>query len=283
MKRLLILLLIFSIISLSSCSSEIIIPSIKNVDETTAKQLLLDKNLIPAVVYQKDDNVIKGAVISTDPAIGTTVLKDTVVTLYISEGKQLYVPDVTGLDESTAKTILATNGLIPLVEYQYGDYDKDTVMYTEPYANKTVEPNQQVKLFVSKGPAFIESSDSRISWWNLSDMDDDWNFYSPFIEYDVLYIHCYDVVLFADIEWKDEYNYGHMIGEAVVNDIYDKVVPIKANYQKQTWESGEHQDFLLEIPLGDLDIDKPTSMEIELYAYVNGENRHIKLNFSISW
>lgn len=98
-----------------------------------------------------------------------------------------------------------------------------------------------------------------------------------------MYIYCYNVVFAAKVKWQDRYNDGKMIGIASVNDTYDKSVPVSAYYTNQEYIANEAQEFVLEIPLGDLDVDKPTSMYIKLFADVNGTSKNIEVSFTISW
>lgn len=57
-------------------------------------------------VEQNDENVVDGNVISTNPAANKAVSKDETITIYISTGKLLKVPDVLEMSESEAKAEL---------------------------------------------------------------------------------------------------------------------------------------------------------------------------------
>ena len=285
MKRIVALVLVIvTVLSFTSCGT-VKIPQIANVDEDTAKTILASNSLIPAIKYENSEDVTKGCVIKTTPKIGSSVKKNSVVTLYISEGPELTVPDVFGIDEESAKNIISSSTLIPNIvyEYNYLTVEKGCVIYTSPSIGSKIKPNTQVTLYVSKGPSHINSTDSRISWWNVSSGQDNWEFYSPYIENEKLYIKCNNVTFAAKVKWQDRYNTGDLIGVASVNDTYDKSVPISAKYTKQEWAANESQSFTLEIPLSDLDVEKPTSMHIKLYADVNGNYKNIEISFTISW
>lgn len=206
---------------------------------------------------------------------------------FASCGKDLVtIPNIMGVDEASAKNVLSSNGLIPVVEYVYNDnVDEGCVTETAPVMGEQVEKNTQVKIYVSKGSSYIKSKDSRISWYNISFYeDDDWEFNNPYISEETLYIECYKVTFGEAITWNDRYKEGKIIGEASINDTFDKTVPVTAHYEKQEWKANESQSFTLEIPLSDLNENRPTTMYVRLFAY-NSNNDFININisFSITW
>lgn len=194
------------------------------------------------------------------------------------------VPDVLGTDETTAKNIMSSNGLIPQITYEYDDeVEKGYVITTDPAISTSVNKNGKVKIIISKGPSFIEADDARIGWYNVADGDDDWEFSTPYINDEVLYIDCFNVKFSTPIKWQDKYNNGTIIGEAAINDTFDKTVPCSAVYEKQSWKANEKQTFTLEIPLTDLNETRPTEMHILLYADVNKKHSKISISFTFTW
>ena len=193
---------------------------------------------------------------------------------------RIKVPDVVDTDEKTAKSILSSSGLIPSIKYDYDDdIKKGNVVKTEPKVSSKVEKNSKITVYISKGKSYVESKDSRIEWTNVSNKDDDWEFYSPYIKKDTLYIKC-NVKFACPIKWKDTYKEGYIIGDASINDSFDKTVPISAKYKKQSWKAYEKQNFTLEIPLKDLSESRPTDMYTRLYTTKKGE---VDVNFYITW
>ena len=260
------------------------LPELRGVDESTAKSVLLEKKLIPAVEYEHSETVSEGSVIRTNPAGGEKVKKSTTVTLYVSKGPELKVPDIEGLDEDTAKNVLSSNGLIPNMEYVYNDaVNKGDVIGTDPGAGTVVQKNQKITVYVSKGPEYIMAADSRITWWNVGNAQDQWQFYTPYIQDNVLYIECYSVTFAANVKWHDDYSTGLIIGEATLNDTTSKVTPISAAYGKQSYAYNEEQSFTLQIPLKDLGVERPASADVVLYAYVNGAWKEINIRFTMTW
>ena len=123
-----------------------------------------------------------------------------------------------------------------------------------------------------------------MNWTYVSSWDKDyWHFYSPYIENNTLYIECYDVTFARSITWQDDDNAGYGFGVAEVNDSYDKKVPIKIVYDKQTVPAYEPQSFVVEVPLSNLENKRPSDMTF--YAYADSDGEQIGLNFSItmSW
>lgn len=197
---------------------------------------------------------------------------------------EIQIPDIINTDEDTAKNILSSNGLIPTIEYEYDEEtEKGKVFKVVPEVSEKVKKNSKVSIYISKGPKRIESKSSYGEWTFIGSNKDDWQFSNPYINDGVLYIDCYNVVFGTSMMWKDRYQEGKGYGEASVNDTFDKVVPIKIDYEKQQWNSFESQRFVLEVPLNDLGVDKPTDLYFRLAAEKNGVHKNILVNFSISW
>ena len=66
------------------------IPDIEKLDVTTAKTLLAGKGLIPKVEYEFNNDYEYDLIIRTEPAIGSDVVEDTPVTLYVCKGPKYY-------------------------------------------------------------------------------------------------------------------------------------------------------------------------------------------------
>lgn len=193
----------------------------------------------------------------------------------------IMIPDIVDTDESTAKNVLSSNGLIPSVKYENSDdVEEGLVIKTEPSVGTSVDKNSKVVVYISKGPSYIEAKDARIQWYSLSSEKDDWEAYTPYIEDGILYIKCHDVSFGCKVKWKDTYNEGRLIGVGSITDTFDKTIPVSAKYEKQSWKANEKQDFTLEIPLNDLNVSKPTDMYLRLYTE-DGDD--VRVNFYISW
>lgn len=125
---------------------------------------------------------------------------------------------------------------------------------------------------------YIESKDSVIQWKNIyQSKDDDWQLYSPYIRNNYLYIKT---------EMKLSSSMTVILrgfGTASITDTYDKSVPIKYEYDSSTVKMGEYQNITIQVPLSDLDNQRPTTLHCRLATYVGGVQKNIELVFYITW
>jgi serine/threonine-protein kinase len=105
---------------------------------------------------QYSDTVPDGVVISTDPKAGTQLKPGDTVTVVVSKGRApITVPNLSGLNINDARTQLQQLGLSAVEQYKESDQPADTVIGQTPKAGTGAEPNDQIKLDVSQGPALI--------------------------------------------------------------------------------------------------------------------------------
>jgi hypothetical protein len=194
------------------------------------------------------------------------------------------VPDLSGSDLESAKTLLTDMGLVPLVSEEYSDdVEPNLVVGTDPIAGESLEPSSKVTILVSKGPSLVVSSDSTMEWTYVSYGEDDWNFESPYIENGQLHVKFSDVKLKATVKWKDDQDQGYGFGLASITDTFDKTIPLRINYDRQYSSFGQSQDLEVVVPLTDLDVQKPTNLFLKLFAYIDGSDEEVKLDLSITW
>lgn len=194
------------------------------------------------------------------------------------------VPDLTNTDENSVSTFLLNQDLLPEIVYENSDGVEDgLVIRTQPPAGEVVSTGTKVKVFVSSGPRRIEANNSNMEWTYVGYGADDWNFNSPYIDNGILTIETTDVKFGTALEWRKGDSSGEGFGRAAINDKFDKAVPISFEFEKKKVSAGEKQDLKLLIPTGDLDNKKPTTLHLELYAKVGGQNRDVKINFTITW
>ncbi|MBQ1195744.1 MAG: PASTA domain-containing protein [Clostridia bacterium] len=252
-----------------------------------AKNLLSSNRLIPAVVYEYSDDVAKGYTIKTEPAVGSSVEKDSVVTIYISKGPQLRVPDVANVDEETAKKVLTSNQLIPTITYEYSDtIIVGNVTRTEPEIGSVVEPNSKITVYLSYGPSRVEASnvitDLDIGCWMGA--------CTVYRQVDTLYIDCSDfyynygstMELYG--KWYDPNNSGKISGIASLTDNYYQSIAISGKYTDSDFFGYNRHNFTIEVPLVELNVDKPTRVYI-LIDILDCHNHPDKIEFiiTISW
>lgn len=198
--------------------------------------------------------------------------------------KMPVIPDIKGIDVNDAKSVLSSMGLIPSLEYIYSNtMDKDLVIGTKPSIGTKVESNSKVTIQISKGPSRIDSVSSYMHWDYVGRAKDEWQFYDPYIEDEVLHLHCTEVIYGTSFEWKDRNNSGYAAGSASINDTFDKTVPVKLYYSDQKVAAGKAQDFKLEVPLSDLNVDTPTDMYFKVAIIVGGREKELTFNIAINW
>lgn len=206
------------------------------------------------------------------------------------EEKLVKIPDIENIDVSTAKTLLASKGLIPKVEYEYAnDYDYDMVIRTYPSIGSEVEEDTPVTLYVCKGPSYYELPHAVGYMKNVNNIDafswgDDAKpstkgFYTPYVKEGYLYIPMYlKCTSEYPIEFYDDF------GTASIKDSFDKTVPIKVIYDnKIVNNNGGLTEFEVKIPLSDLGVQKPTNIYVEFDFYVNSQREDFEAGFDLTW
>ena len=130
----------------------------------------------------------------------------------------------------------------------------------------------------------IEAYSSTIHWTNISSAKDSWNFMNPYIQGNTLYISCTKVVFAAPLSWNDKNLTGKLKGEASLTDYFNGTkATVSSTYEKQSFAAGEQQSFILEIPLDELNEDRPEKLYLRLEALVNGKLSYVLINFEIEW
>jgi serine/threonine-protein kinase len=94
----------------SSGAKQLAVPDVVGLEQGEAKQQLSDRGF-NVVVEQKSSDQPTGQVVSQSPSGGQQVNEGSTVTIFVSNGEQVAVPDVTGLSESEASAQLDGAGL----------------------------------------------------------------------------------------------------------------------------------------------------------------------------
>ncbi|MBK3632658.1 Stk1 family PASTA domain-containing Ser/Thr kinase [Streptomyces asoensis] len=138
------------------------VPDVKGSRLDKAEQLLKEDGLEPGLVDKAfSEDVLKGFVISTDPAAGTERRAGTAVSIVVSKGSPVDVPDVTGEDLADARAELAEAGLkVKVAAGQVNsEFDKGQVAAQTPEADSEAADGDTVTLTLSKGPELVEVPD----------------------------------------------------------------------------------------------------------------------------
>jgi serine/threonine-protein kinase len=122
------------------------IPDVSNQTYDAASKQLQGIRLTPQRHDDFSDTVAVGQVIGTTPPAGTSVARDSTVTVSVSKGPDLVpVPDVRGHSVDEANTMLTQAGLS--VANVYGPSKRGVVFFTDPPAGQRVHRGSGVNLY----------------------------------------------------------------------------------------------------------------------------------------
>ena len=152
-------------VKVSSGKTVITIPTLANVESTLASGQLTDMGLEVSQKTEYNDSVAEGNVIRTDPVEGSEVDAGTSVILYVSLGpeeKLIDMPNVTGIQLETARTLLQQSGLkVNKVNTDpSSDRPAGTVIQQDPAAGTQIASGSAVTLTIS-GSSESESTQTR--------------------------------------------------------------------------------------------------------------------------
>ena len=134
-----------------------VIPDLRNAAQDTAEATLKDKGFHVLIVQTVDSSVAVGAVIRTDPEVGTTVEAGSTIMLYVSRAQvatTTNVPDVLGRTVEDAQRVLAGSRLsLGAQTHVYSNEYPAGVICGQGYDVGTeVRINSRVPVYISDGP-----------------------------------------------------------------------------------------------------------------------------------
>ncbi|MFB6936750.1 Stk1 family PASTA domain-containing Ser/Thr kinase [Streptomyces chartreusis] len=138
------------------------VPDIEGYPLAKARTELKESGLQPGMVKREfDDDVTRGSVLSADPGTGTEVRSGSAITLIVSKGSPVDVPDVTGEDPADARADLEEAGLkVKIASARVNsEFDAGQVAQQSPAEGKQAAEGDTVTLTLSKGPEMIEVPD----------------------------------------------------------------------------------------------------------------------------
>ncbi len=137
----------------SKDESKVKVPSVVGQAEDAATSTLSGSNLKYQKQYEYNDSVPAGQVISQSPVEGSSVDKNSSVTIVISQGAQLIsVQNVISANYDSAKAALEAQGLVVARVDKENDAAAGTVIDQDVAAGKSVSKGTTVTLTVSSGP-----------------------------------------------------------------------------------------------------------------------------------
>lgn len=253
------------------------------LDESESESKLFNKRTKDAVIsLQQDFGLDESGVASKEIQViiqllsrleGRTEVKPT-------EPPKPKVPDLKNMKRSDAIVSLQAIGQLPIISEVYSDsVPVDYVVRTTPDSGQALPDNKRITVEVSKGPKTITAD--YCTWyalWFKGSKSDSYEMYHPYIEDGYLYIE-----LDATINTTYKYRWRGY-GTASVRDTFDKVVPFNMTYETEDIKKGKTQRIVLEIPIKDLDVQRPTtiSVRIELYRNTKTEDQ-LRMDFTMTW
>ncbi|MFG2273104.1 Stk1 family PASTA domain-containing Ser/Thr kinase [Streptomyces chartreusis] len=138
------------------------VPDIEGYPLAKARTELKESGLQPGMVKREfNDDVTRGSVLSADPGTGTEVRSGSAITLIVSKGSPVDVPDVTGEDPADARAELEEAGLkVKIASARVNsEFDAGQVAQQSLAEGKQAAEGDTVTLTLSKGPELIEVPD----------------------------------------------------------------------------------------------------------------------------
>jgi len=138
-----------------SVSSGVVVPDVRNLSLADATTQLQAIGLQVQPVNERSSTVPQGAVSKQDPPPGSNVSSGSTVTLTVSLGAKVTVPNVVGVRAADAQAQLQAAGLQTKLAYETsGGINKGFVIKLDPPAGTSVAFGTTVTLTVSTGQDF---------------------------------------------------------------------------------------------------------------------------------
>lgn len=115
---------------------------------------ITQQGLMVSKIYEASETVPADTIIRTDPVAGTKVPEKTVITVYVSSGKNtVALPNLAGMTEAEAATALATAKLTlgTITQAASPTVEAGKVISTDPVFNSQVSEGTVVNLIISNG------------------------------------------------------------------------------------------------------------------------------------
>ncbi|MFG2179742.1 Stk1 family PASTA domain-containing Ser/Thr kinase [Streptomyces abikoensis] len=138
------------------------VPNVAGLSLDEAKKKIQGQGLtVGDVTQQFSDETPKGSVLSTDPRPGTELRPDTAVAVVVSKGKQIPVPNVTGMPQADATATLRDAGFdVKVADAQvYSDKPQGAVAQQSPGQGEKAAQGDTVTLTISKGREMVTVPD----------------------------------------------------------------------------------------------------------------------------
>ncbi|MDN3057713.1 Stk1 family PASTA domain-containing Ser/Thr kinase [Streptomyces sp. SRF1] len=138
------------------------VPNVVGMPLADAKRKIADQGLtVGKITRSFSSETAQGSVLSTSPGSGSVRRPETAVSIVVSQGRPVDVPDVVGDSVAEARSTLQEEGFkVKVAERQvFSEEDKGSVAAQSPSADDRAAKGDTVTLTVSKGPQMIEVPD----------------------------------------------------------------------------------------------------------------------------
>ena len=131
------------------------VPNVVELGQAAAVNLLTEYELVAQPKFEASEDVPKGLVIRSDPAVNVVVDKGSTVIIYVSTGPtEATVPKVNGLTQADAEDAIVRAGLV--VKEVLEDNSDPTIgagraTRTDPVEGTVVSPDEPITLYISTG------------------------------------------------------------------------------------------------------------------------------------
>lgn len=134
-------------------SETVVVPDLFDKTQDEAQSILREYGLYLSVKKGTSDEVEEGHIYKQDPEEGKDLSRGGTVNVWINEGEEVEINDVSGLTVSQARTSLEGQGLVVSnVKYESSDtVAEDVVIRTDPEAGTSVKKGSSVIIYVSQG------------------------------------------------------------------------------------------------------------------------------------
>jgi beta-lactam-binding protein with PASTA domain len=138
------------------------VPAVTGRSQADAEAAVRAATLRPLVRQAYSDTVPRGRVVSAAPKAGSSVRRDTVVTLVVSKGPPpVSLPDVTGRPVADVTRDLTAKGLVVTVKEEFSETVANGLVISQQPRPGTVLKGSTVTLVASKGQPFVDVPDVR--------------------------------------------------------------------------------------------------------------------------
>ena len=197
---------IFLIIPAVTAIPDVVVPDVAGYSVIDAENALKNAGFEVNVQTQKEESetVEKGKVIRTDPVAGRSIKKGSLITLYESLGKEIYVvEDYTGKNSIEVKTLLENVYHLSVKEKEKDgeagkEYSQDEIIGQSVKVGTKLSEGDEIVLYVAKiydsYPNMVEDG------WMLEDVQS--------------FCNQYNITLTVDYEQTSQYTPGMVISQS---------------------------------------------------------------------